>query len=148
MKGDESYCFWKRLLTFLKGSMSASIETDHINHKHFNSDFWNISWLDSGNHNLTLGGWKPCTMCLVWWFWICRCGLFSQSMNGNSTGLSGWCVGCTIGEHYLFSNRWVIGIDILIVLQGYFPTYTKQALESLKIHPGFPLLALLTFWAK
>lgn len=46
-----------------------------------------------------------------------------------------------------FSNRWAIFIDVLIVIQDYFPTYTKQALESLKTDQGFSTLALLTFWA-
>lgn len=46
-KGDESYCFWKRLLMFLKGQMLAPIETDYINTTILMANYWNLNWLDS-----------------------------------------------------------------------------------------------------
>lgn len=149
VKGNESYCFWKRLFMFLKGSVSASIETDSINHNHFNGQLLGppLTGL-CGNCHLTWSCQKQWTVCLVWWFWICRCGLFSQSMNGNYTRISGWqCVWYTNGEHYLFQTgklHWCSNSDTGLSSH----VYTKQALESLKIHQGFPTLALVTFWVK
>lgn len=83
-KGDESYCFWKRFLVFLKGKMSAHRKLTTSTATILTASYWTLNWLVSGNHNLTLRCWKQHAMCPIWWFWICSCGLCSRSANDNT----------------------------------------------------------------
>ena len=102
---DESYCFWKRLLMFLKEKMAAPIETDHINSNHLMVNYRQPQLTGLyGNRVGTLRCWKQCATCMVWWLWMCRCLLCSQSVNYTYTRLMGDNVWYTIGEHYLLQT--------------------------------------------
>lgn len=135
----------KRLLMFLKGKMAAPIETDHINCNHFHGQLpaTSIDCVtiimghdDVGNNVLCAwsGDSRYLDVSCVPNLWI-------------TNTPDSWMTVCLIHNWWAlpFSNRWAIYTDILIVIQDYFPIYTKQALEFLKVDQGFLTLALWHF---